>query len=398
MNADGDKLNLQTHVSVELWEPLANAYDSGNYSHAVLEAVHHLTTVLRERSGAEGDGVALVGQALGGDAPRLLINSFQSETDRNVQRGIEQVLRGIYLSVRNPRSHEQITDTQQDADAIIHFIDYILRILTSSKEAFTVESFMASISDTEFVESKRYAELLVTEVPSHRRADVVVALFRSRRTKDIRRLRYVVSTLLAVLSETQLLLYLGLVSDELRVATEPGDIRTALQMLTPELWPRISETSRLRIETKLIKEITDGEIRVGGKTTGSLGTWANIFLKHFTLRREAGEALLTKLEDWDPDDIHYVAKYFLSAFPSILIEESERKRGIRAIAQTIEDTNVRESLITLVHGFPSIWQQELVETLESLTDPTNPAVVLDNGVPFLSAPTASEITDDDIPF
>jgi uncharacterized protein (TIGR02391 family) len=389
---------LQTHVSSELWESLANAYDSGNYSHAVLEAVHHLTTVLRERSGAEGDGVALVGQALGGDAPKLLINAFQSETDRNVQRGIEQVLRGIYLSVRNPRSHEQMTDTQQDADAIIHFIDYLLRILTSSKEAFTVDSFMASISDTEFVESKRYAELLVAEVPTNRRGDAVVALFKSRRTKDIKRLRYVVSTLLAVLNETQLVLYLGTVSDELRVATEAGDIRTALQMLTPELWPRISETSRLRIENKLIREITDGEIRVGGKTTGSLGTWSNIFLKHFTLRREAGEVLLAKLEDWDPDDIHYVAKYFLSVFPSILTEESERKRGIRAIAQTIGDTNVRGSLITLVHSFPSVWQQELVEALKSVTDPTNPAVVLDDGVPFLSAPTASEITDDDIPF
>lgn len=391
-------MNLQTHITSELWESLASAYDSGNYSHAVLEAMHHLTTVLRERSGAEGDGVALVGQALGGDAPKLLINAFQSETDRNVQRGIEQVLRGIYLSIRNPRSHEQMTDTQQDADAIIHFIDYILRILTSSKEAFTVETFMASISDTEFVESKRYAELLVAEVPTNRRGDALVALFKSRRTKEIKKLRYVVSTILAVLSETQLVLYLGTISDELRVATEAGDIRTALQMMTPELWPRLAETSRLRIENKLIREITDGEIRAGGKTAGSLGTWSNIFLKHFTLRREAGEVLLTKLEDWDPDALHYVAKYFLSALPSILTEESERRRGVRAIAQTIDDPNVRESVITFVRTFPSVWQQELAEALESSTDPTNPAVVLDDGVPFLSAPTASEITDDDIPF
>lgn len=171
--------------------------------------MHHITTVLRERSGADGDGPALVGQALGGDTPKLLINAFQSETERNIQRGIEQLLRGLYLAVRNPRSHEQMTDTQQDADAIIHFIDYILRILTSSKEAFTVESFMASISDAEFVESKRYAELLVAEVPTNRRGDALVALFRVRKTKEIRKLRYVVSTLLGVLSETHLVQHLG---------------------------------------------------------------------------------------------------------------------------------------------------------------------------------------------
>jgi hypothetical protein len=171
-------------------------------------------------------------------------------------------------------------------------------------------------------------------------------------------------------------------------------------MMTPELWPRIAETSRLRIENKLIREITEGEIQSGGKTIGSLGTWSNTFLKHFTLRREAAEVLLAKLEGWDPDDLHYVAKYFLSNLHSILTEESERRRGIRAIAQAIEaeDSNVRDSVIASVRSFPSVWQQELVEALTSSTDPSNPAVVLDDGVPFLSAPTAIGITDDDIPF
>jgi uncharacterized protein (TIGR02391 family) len=393
-------MNLQTHISSEFWVTIASPYDSGNYSHAILEAMHHLTTVLRERSGADGDGVALVGQALGGETPKLLVNAFQSETERNIQRGVEQVLRGLYLSIRNPRSHEQMTDTQNDADAIIHFLDYILRILNSSKEAFTVESFKASIFDTEFVESKRYAELLIVDVPTNRRGDALLALFKERRNVETKKLRFVVSTLLGVLSEAQLIQYLNVVSDDLRFATEAADIRTALQMLTPELWPRVAEATRLRIENKLIREITDGEILHNGKTTGSLGTWSSTFLKNFSLRQEAANVLIAKLEDIDPDDRHYVAKYFLANLPSVLTEEAERRRGIRAVAQAIEtgDSNLRESLINWVRFFPSVWQLELAESLRSSTDPANPAVILDDGTPLLSAPTASTITDDDIPF
>jgi uncharacterized protein (TIGR02391 family) len=308
-------LNLQTHISKDLWEALASPYEVGNFTHAILEAVHHLTTVLRERSGADGDGVTLVGQALGGDAPKLRVNALQSETDRNVQKGIEHLLRGIYLAIRNPRSHEQFKDTQPEADAVIYFLDYVLSILNASKEAFTVDTFIASISDPEFVESKRYAELLVAEVPANRRVDALTSLFNIRRTLEFRKVRHVISTLLSLLSEPQLLQYVNVLSDQLRTTTEDLDVRTALQMLTPELWPRLSEAARLRIENKLIRDIQKGEILSTGKVAGSLGTWCSSFIKNFTLRAEAANVLLTKLEDIDEDDHHYVAKYFMARLP-----------------------------------------------------------------------------------
>jgi len=94
-------LNLQTHISRELWVAIEGPYEAGNYAHAVLEAIHHLTNVLRERSGVDGDGAALVGQALGGDAPKLRVNPLQSESERNVQKGNDQLPRGISLAIRN---------------------------------------------------------------------------------------------------------------------------------------------------------------------------------------------------------------------------------------------------------------------------------------------------------
>jgi hypothetical protein len=58
-------MNLETHISDQLWDAIGDAYQVGNFSHAVLEALHFVTETLRQKSGIDADGVALVGQALG---------------------------------------------------------------------------------------------------------------------------------------------------------------------------------------------------------------------------------------------------------------------------------------------------------------------------------------------
>ena len=390
-------MNLQTHVSAELWAAVAGPYESANYSHAILEAIHHMSALLRDKAGVAGDGASLVGQALGGDAPRLRVNSLQTDTERNVQRGLEQILRGIYLAIRNPRSHEQTVDVQDAADAIIYFIDYILGLLNASQQAFTTTSFVARVLDPEFVESARYAELLVSEVPALKRGDATIALYQERKRADLRKLRFLIGGLLAQLSDTQINNYLAVVSEELRTTTDDASIRTSIQMLTPELWPGLAEVARLRIENKLIGGLQQGEVLEGGKTTQPLATWSNSFLKAFSLRQEAAVTLVRKLEDSDRDDRHYVGKYFMRYLPEVAVSDHLVERCIRAIASAVKegDENVRAALISVVRSYPPEWQAKLHSALQEETDPENPAVVLDDGTPFLSSPTKE---DDDVPF
>jgi uncharacterized protein (TIGR02391 family) len=174
-------MNLQTHLCNDLWLAIQNTYGAGNYSDAILDAMHHLSDVLRDKTGVDGDGAALVGQALGGDSPRLRINRLQTETEKNEQRGIESILRGMYQAIRNPCSHEQIEDTQEVADAIIHFIDYLLGIIRGSEEPFVLSKFMTRVFDPDFVRSQRYAELLVEAIPTNKRLDTLITVVESHK-------------------------------------------------------------------------------------------------------------------------------------------------------------------------------------------------------------------------
>lgn len=392
-------MNLQTTIATELWSAISTAYENEQFTHAILEALHYLSEVLRDRAGVDGDGAALVGQALGGDQPRLKLNPLQTETDKNIQRGVEQILRGVYLGIRNPRSHEQASDTREDADAIIHFLDFLLRQLNASQAAFSVESFLHRIQDPEFVESSRYAELLVSEIPKLKLADAAISIFRTRKKIELKRLRYLVPILLGKLDTNQLARYLEVVSEEFRTATEDFSIRTGLQLLTPDVWPQLAELPRLRIENKLINGLRTGEVLSSGKTTAPLATWSNNFLKAFTGRSEALGVLLAKLEGTSPPERNFVARFFLHYLHELPTKPYETTRAIRAIVAAVQndDENVTEQLISAVYNYPDEWQKKLAEQLKEKTDEENPGAYLNDGTPFLASASKAEF-DDDIPF
>ncbi len=95
-------MNLETRLDARPWAAVQVSYEKRNYTNAILDSIYLLTDVIRQKSGLEGDGAALVGQALGGTAPKLKLNKLQTESDRNIQSGVEQLLRGVLPSGSQP--------------------------------------------------------------------------------------------------------------------------------------------------------------------------------------------------------------------------------------------------------------------------------------------------------
>ncbi len=386
-------MNLQTHIRSELWLAISNTYQAENYSHAILDAMHYLSNTLREKTGVDGDGVSLVGQALSGDSPRLRLSKLQTETEKNIQKGIEHILRGMYWAIRNPRSHEQAEDTKDTADAIIYFINYLLGIIDRSVEPFTLPKFLARVFDPDFVSSERYAELLAGEIPASKRLDTLIEIYRQRDQGDGNKLAYIVRAVIKKLTDEQVAQFLAVVSDDLKTTQDEPPVRSALQILPPKLWSNIAEVVRLRIETKLIRSIQDGKAYLRSqKVDGALGTWAREFLQFFTLREQVGHVLLEKLEGKDENGRLYVARFFLDVLPKVITDKWQIQRVIIAISKAIRNNEiaVRQYLIDSIWEYSEEWQKGLLEELKDLTDPEHPLAFFPDGTPFLK--------QDDIPF
>jgi len=79
-----------------------------NYFHAVLEATKSLSDKLRARTGLSGDGAPLADQALspGQSAiPFLAFNSLRTESEQMEQKGLLNLMKGLFGTFRNPTAH-----------------------------------------------------------------------------------------------------------------------------------------------------------------------------------------------------------------------------------------------------------------------------------------------------
>ncbi len=120
--------NVLTHCQAEIV--------AENCFHAVLEAMKSVTTRIRSLSGLDGDGALLVQAALGGNTPRLRVNTFETETQRGEQRGFSCLLIGMYGMIRNPLAHEARIEwpmSEPDALDIMTTISYIHRKLDGAE-------------------------------------------------------------------------------------------------------------------------------------------------------------------------------------------------------------------------------------------------------------------------
>lgn len=92
-----------------------------DYFHAVFEACKGLYQRIRDKSGVDKDGAALVNDVFAIDKPILAFNSLRTETEKTEHKGFAELLRGCYSAVRSPRAHEPRIMWSGEDDAADYF-------------------------------------------------------------------------------------------------------------------------------------------------------------------------------------------------------------------------------------------------------------------------------------
>lgn len=312
-------MNLETRLPEALWAAVRPNYEKRNFTGAILDAFYFLSELLRTKSGVEGDGAALIGQALGGAAPKIKLNRLQTESEWNIQRGLEQLLRGFYQAVRNPRSHDKVVDSEDEAQTLIIFIGYLVRQLDQAKAQFSRQDFLQRVLDPDFVPQARYAELLVADIPPRLRIDVFLDVYRAKENWKPENVRHFLNALLALLNEDEIKQICEVLSEDLKTSDSDTTIRVILASFSPTLWPKLNEAARLRIENKLIRSVRDGryDVASGQCRNGSLGTWATNIFTQMTLKEEMISAIANKLWSRNSEDRAYIFQYIFESLRAL---------------------------------------------------------------------------------
>jgi uncharacterized protein (TIGR02391 family) len=101
-----------------------------HYAEGVEKAVRVLRDVVRDKSGfTKDDGDILMGKALGGKTPPIVVADLAGETGKNIQRGTMLLAQGIVARMRNPLTHETVDLELLEALEMVAVISRVLRDL-----------------------------------------------------------------------------------------------------------------------------------------------------------------------------------------------------------------------------------------------------------------------------
>jgi hypothetical protein len=300
---------------------------------------------------------------------------------------MEQLLRGLYQAIRNPRSHGKVTDTEENAQAVILFIDYVLRIIGAARSPFTLQEYVARVLDKDFVATDRYARLLVDKLPAKYRLEVFHELFKRRTETKGDKLRAYFTAVLAVLTTDERREVSRTVSSELEVTNDDDSIRTAIDVLGEAVWKELDELPRMRIENKLLQEVRGGKYNVARSRceAGALGTWTQSILADFGLKKELGSILLRKLESPNPPEREYVYQFFFRHLDALYETPPPRLASIAVKWLNQGDPRFKETFTSAWMWPDEEWGQEVTQALkdfESQAPTASPFDPDDNDLPF----------------
>jgi uncharacterized protein (TIGR02391 family) len=102
-----------------------------NYFHAVFEATKGLAQRIRDMSGIQADGPALIDRVFSIEQPVLAFNTLRTDTEKSEHKGFAALLKGCFAAVRNPLAHEPkiLWDGEDDAADYLSLISLLHRKL-----------------------------------------------------------------------------------------------------------------------------------------------------------------------------------------------------------------------------------------------------------------------------
>lgn len=357
-------MDLKDIVSEDIYSVIKNKYDNQLYSDAILDSIKYLTNLIRKKSKIDADGASLISQVFGGQSPKIKINKMETTSEKDEQKGYEQILRGIYCGIRNPRAHEQYQDIKEVADSIIIFINYLAEIIKSTKSYFRLEEYKQRVFDPLFAEREDYAEMLVNKIPSDKIINTSISILKDRERGESKKLDMYFKAIFNKLDRPQCNTLMKSISNELKIAQKDVDIISIIRLIEPKLWPMLDDDVKIRIENTIIKSVSQGYYDMyDGIKEGHLGTWACDIGEYFKLRNELGEVIIKQLsKNWYTQN--YIAKYFIYSICSIIEDDKMVRKCCENISYATLSNNaiLLKKLLKDNFGFiPKNWQELILK-------------------------------------
>ena len=231
-------------------------YDNKDYTEVVRDAILFLMNEIRAKSDLQDiDGVELINKAFSEKNPYVKINKMQTNTEKNKQKGVMDLSKGLVEYFRNPMSHSKQHYSKEIANAIVTIVDKVLlKEITNGKNINSVEEWYSEITSNLCPTTKRYAEHLVKSIPKNKRYELLVKLYKNKENIKGDKM-VIVDELAEKLSEEEFSKYSSIIETDIYGKNSEEDIVEISRFISKEIWQKFSDFGKIKIEEMMLEDI-----------------------------------------------------------------------------------------------------------------------------------------------
>lgn len=126
----------QIVTDTDLYKIVSKLFSDGHHADAVKKAFVFLNNLVKTKPGkGKADGADLMRTSFSPNHPSLLLNTLNTQSERDEQQGYMDIMAGVMTGIRNPRAHEHDwEDTEERALQLLSLANHlVLRVKSSTK-------------------------------------------------------------------------------------------------------------------------------------------------------------------------------------------------------------------------------------------------------------------------
>lgn len=302
----------QEQIRDDLYKAIKNHYDQGDYTEALRDAMFFVKDLLQEKSGlVDKDNTKLIESSLLGKNAAIKINKYETESEINFQEGIGFAFKGLVLHLRNPISHDRIEYSEQDADAQLLYINYLVNQIDNSSGRQLITDWLHYLQSKSFTSSKVFAKELIKELPKKQQYDLLVSIWRERSSFEQDSINYFVDELVSNLSIQEKANFVNVMNSELINCLGDSDLSKMFHFFAKHFYDNLKKIVKIHVEDIVKKGIENG-VCVDGKSRGdnaATATWAVDYIDLFITKNDIIKTIRKRFLNSE-ESSEYIQKFF----------------------------------------------------------------------------------------
>ena len=296
----------------DLYKAIEVHYGHGDYTEALRDAMFFVKDLLQERSGlVDKDNTKLIEAALLGKNSAIKINKYETESEINFQEGVGFALKGLVMHLRNPISHDRIEYSEQDADAQLLYINYLINQIDKSSGRQLITDWLQYLHTNDFTSSKDFAQELIKELPKKQSYDLLVSIWRDRSSFVSNSIEFFVDELVNRLSSQERTNFINVMNSELINCCGNKELSMMFNFFAKHFYDGLKKIVKIHIEDIVKKGINSGtysDNKVEG-INAAVATWARKHIDIFVTKEEVVKSIRQRLL-YNQESSAYIQSYF----------------------------------------------------------------------------------------